>query len=303
MRITQISEQFGSTIEGSPQEKVAEIDPNVVKDLIRTRGVVMFAGFETLLPEFDQFIRQFGDKFMTQQGGGAVRRKVSGDDTLLSTRYDYGREKQDTFGLALHGEMYYSDKRPALLWFYCEKPAARDGETTICDGAQVYDALSDESKQLLAKKRLKYIRRYRDGEWQLRYETDDLDKAIAFCTANGLKARVEDGRILVTEYVYPAVIKSGWGNHLVFINSALLVVWQEDQLGRDTSIVRLEDGSRIPRNLIDEVVAAQNRLIMPLAWKHGDFAGIDNTRAMHGRRPFQDADREIYLRMVHEASF
>ena len=43
MRITQISEAFGSTIEGSPQEKVGDIDPNVVRDLIKTRGTVIFA--------------------------------------------------------------------------------------------------------------------------------------------------------------------------------------------------------------------------------------------------------------------
>jgi alpha-ketoglutarate-dependent taurine dioxygenase len=262
MRVTKLSEPFGSTLEGSPQEKVASVDPNLVKDLIRTRGVVMFTGFETSMSEFDQFIRQFGDQFMKQQGGGAVRRKISGDDTLLSTRYDYGRDKQDTFGLALHGETYYSDKRPALLWFFCEKPAATDGETTICDGAQIYEAMSEESKELLAKKKLKYIRRYRDGEWQLRYETDDIDSVIECCRNYGLKAHVEDDRTLVTEYVHPAVIKSRWGNHSVYINSALLVVWQEDELGRDTSIVRLEDGSKLPRKLIDEVVAAQNRFMV-----------------------------------------
>ena len=146
MRITQISEPFGTTIQGSPQEKVSDIDPNMVKDLIKDRGVVMFSGFNTPLEEFDRFIRQFSDKFMSYKGGGAVRRKVSEDETLLSTRFDHGRETQDTFGLLLHGEMYYTDNRPVLLWFYCDKPAASDGETTVADGAQIYDALSNESK-------------------------------------------------------------------------------------------------------------------------------------------------------------
>jgi len=303
MRITQISEQFGSAIEGSPQENVAKIDTNTVKDLIKSRGVVMFSGFGTPLTEFEKFIRQFGDKFMTYQGGGYVRRKVSPDDTLLSTRYDYGREKQETWGLPLHGEMYYTDLRPVLLWFFCEKPAASDGETTVCDGAQIYNALSSESKELLRTKKLKYIRRYKDGEWQLLYQTDDLDEAIKFCSGNGISARAEDGRVLATEYVHSGIVKNRWADHWVYINNILPVVWQEQQLGRQTSIVRLEDGSTIPQRLIDEVVAAQQRLMIPLPWKKGDFAAIDNTRALHGRRPFQDTEREVFLRMVREVAF
>jgi alpha-ketoglutarate-dependent taurine dioxygenase len=303
MRITKISEQFGSTIEGSPAEKISDVDPNTVKDLIKDRGVVMFSGFGTPLKEFEQYIRQLGDNFMTYQGGSYVRRKVSEDETLLSVNHDHGREQQDTFGLPMHGELYYTDRRPVMLWFFCQRPAANEGETTVCDGVQIYDSLSKESRDLLAKQKVKYIRRYQDGEWQLIYQTEDLDEALKFCSSNGLTAHVEDGRVLTTEYVYPGVIKSRWGDHLVYINNILPVVWQEEQLGRNSSIVRLEDGSKIPRHLIDDVVAAQKRLIIPLPWKGGDFAAIDNTRAMHGRRPFTDPGREIFLRMVREVAF
>ena len=142
MRITQVSEAFGSTIEGSPQEKVGDIDPNVVRDLIKTRGTVIFSGFGTPLAEFEQFIRQFGDDFMTYQGGSYVRQKVSADESLLSTRSQYARANEDSFELPLHGEMYYIKSRPVMLWFFCQKPADNDGETTVCDGAQIYDALS-----------------------------------------------------------------------------------------------------------------------------------------------------------------
>lgn len=302
MYINHISEQFGSVIEASPGETIFDVDQATVSGLIKARGVVMFSGFATKLPDFDRYIKRFGDNFMTYQGGGYIRRQVSEDETLLSTRYDYGREKQDTFGLPLHGEMYYTDLRPVLLWFFCERPADSDGETTVCDGAQVFDALSAKWKELLNQQKLKYIRRYLDGEWQLIYQTDDIDEALSFCQGNGIKARVEDGRVLQTEYVYPGVIKSRWGNHSVYINNILPVIWQE-RMGRKTSIVRLEDGSELPAELIDEVLAVQQKYIIPLPWKSGDFAGIDNTRAMHGRRAFQDTDREVFLRMVRDVNF
>lgn len=302
MRIGQISEQFGSVIEGSPEDTVQNVDAGTVRDLLKSRGVVMFSGYATPLAEFEQFIRQFGENFMTYQGGGYIRGKVSSDETLLSTRYDHGREKQETFGLPLHGEMYYTNHRPVLLWFYCRRPAASDGETTVCDGAQVYAALSEASKQLLAEKKLKYIRHYLDGEWQKIYQTDDIDEAIRFCDGNGIAARVEDGNSLKTEYVHPGTIESRWGGRRVYINNVLPVVWQE-QMGRKTSIVRFEDGSQIPQSLVDEVKAAQDRLVIPLKWQAGDFAVLDNTRALHGRRAFTDTDREVFLRMVRDVSF
>jgi alpha-ketoglutarate-dependent taurine dioxygenase len=303
MRITQISEPFGSKIEGSPREQVGDIDPNVFQDLVKTRGTVMFSGFGTPLAEFEQFIRQFGDDFMTYQGGSYVRQKVSADESLLSTRSQFAREKEDAFELPLHGEMYYMSSRPVVLWFFCERPADSDGETTVCDGAQIYDALGRESKELLAEKKLKYIRRYKDGEWQRIYQTEDLNEAIKFCAGHGLSAHLEDDGVFATEFLSPGVIKSRWGDHLVYINNMLPVLWQEQQLGRQTSIVRLEDDTKIPEQLVDEVVAAQKRLIIPMAWQRGDFAVLDNTRTMHGRRPFADPQRNIFLRMVREVAF
>jgi hypothetical protein len=103
MHITQMSEPFGSAIQGSPQEKVSDINPNTVKELIKDRGIVMFTGFSTKLEEFDRFIRQFGDKFMGHQGGGSVRREVSEDETLLSTRFDMVGRRRTHLGCLYMG--------------------------------------------------------------------------------------------------------------------------------------------------------------------------------------------------------
>jgi alpha-ketoglutarate-dependent taurine dioxygenase len=74
-------------------------------------------------------------------------------------------------------------------------------------------------------------------------------------------------------------------------------------MGRETSIVRFEDGEPIPRSLIDEVVSIQQRIMIPIAWKKGDFTLLDNTRTLHGRRAFTDTKRDVYLRMVRTVDF
>lgn len=74
-------------------------------------------------------------------------------------------------------------------------------------------------------------------------------------------------------------------------------------MGRKTSTVRFEDGEPIPRKMIEEVVAIQQRIMIPIVWQKGDFAMIDNTSALHGRRAFKDPDGEVFLRMVKNIEF
>ena len=304
MQYKNIRGDFGKEIICESGDSMSDLVPEDLIDMFKTSGVLLFRNFKPDLEQFNSFAARFGADFMSYKGGGYIRRKVNEgvDETLLSVNYDHGRE-QDTFGLPLHGEMYYVDHRPVSLWFYCKTPAASEGETTICDGSELYNELSDEHKQLLNEKRLKYVRSYADGEWQKIYETEDRDEAVRFAEYNGLSVVVDnENNALNTEYIQPGVITSRWGGHKVYINNILTVQWQED-MGRKTSIVRFEDGEPIPRSLIDEVVAIQQRIIVPIAWKAGDFTYIDNTRTLHGRRAFSDKNRDVYLRMVQSVEY
>ena len=304
MHYNNIRNDYGTEISCGAGESISDLEPDSLIEMFKQSGVLLFRNFKPELEEYNAFARQFGADFMTYKGGGYIRRKVNEgvDETLLSVNYDHGRE-QDTFGLPLHGEMYYVDHRPVALWFYCAQPASSDGETTICDGNELYNRLSDGTKQLLDEKRLKYIRTYTDGEWQKVYETEDRNEAVSFAEYNGLSVNIdEDANAINTEYVHPAVITSRWGQHKVYINNILTVQWQED-MGRETSIVRFEDGERIPRSLIDEVVGIQQDIMIPIAWGKGDFALLDNTRTLHGRRAFKDTKRDVYLRMVQSVDY
>jgi alpha-ketoglutarate-dependent taurine dioxygenase len=299
-------EKLGVMLLGNGNGSAAELDQDQVVDLFKTYGLVLFRNMGLDLDGFNRFTGQFSTDYMSYKGGGYVRGTIKGreaDETLLSTRYDYGREKQDTFGLPLHGEMYYIDRRPVMLWFYCERPADKDGETTVCDGSRVYDDLSADTKALFAAKRLKYTREYHDGEWQVIYQTDTIEEAEKFATGNGLEVRIDHAtRTLHTDYIYPAVIKSRWGDHNVYINNLLPVLWQES-MGRKTSIVRFEDGATIPQSIVEEITAIQARHIYPIPWQKQDFVMVDNTRVAHGRRAFEDQERSVHLRMVRSVPF
>lgn len=308
MQTRAIQDHFGTIMQAGPGETVDDIDIAAVTALIKERGTVLFSGFGANREDFDRFTDRISPDYMDYRGGGYVRKSVGGGagegKALLSTRYDHGREKQMTFGLPLHGEMYYIDHRPQALWFYCVKPADADGQTTACDGAEVYKRLGQEWKDLLHAKRLMFLRVYRDGEWQKIYQTEDATEACAFAEGNGITVEFDAAeRTMRTKYLVHAVLPTRWGGHTAYINN-LLTVYMQMQMGRgDTSTVWLEDGSPIPDALMDEVRRVQDELIVNLDWSAGDFAILDNSRALHGRRAFEDTEREVYLRMVRTVPF
>jgi alpha-ketoglutarate-dependent taurine dioxygenase len=298
--IQPLSDKGGVVISGRGSGSIFELDPEQVVDVFTRAGAVLFRDFDLDLDRFNRFSAAFSTEFMTYRGGSYVRRTVNEgkDATLLSTSHEFGHGVQDMFALPLHGEMYYLGNRPLLLWFYCVVPPAEDGETTICDGSLIFESLRPETRDLLTSRRLRYSRRYPDGEWQKIYGSDDFAEVQDFCRANGLQVRLDrDTGELHTEYMYPAVITSQWGGHRVYINNMLPVLWQES-LGRDASIVRFEDGSQIPGEVVEEITAVQQRLVIPVRWQSQDLLMVDNTRFLHGRRAFKDPNREICLRMA-----
>lgn len=306
MKTAPMQDFYGTFLIAEPGEAVDDINIDQVTQLIKERGTIIFSGFKATKEEFDKVTDRVSPDYMNYKGGGYIRKEI-GDKTdgkaLLSTRYDHGREKQMTFGLPLHGEMYYIDHRPVCLWFFCVKPADANGQTTACDGAEVYKRLPQKWKDVLDTKRLVFKRNYKEGEWQQIYQTQDRADAVAFANDNGLEASFDAEGAMHTKYFTPAVHTSKWGGHKVYINN-LLTVHMQMQMGRgETSTVWFEDDSAIPVDMMADIEKAQNEVIYNMPAKAGDFVLMDNTRAMHGRRAFEDTEREIYLRMVRSVPF
>ena len=78
---------------------------------------------------------------------------------------------------------------------------------------------------------------------------------------NGVKVQFDPatGGASTPNTVHPAVITSAYGNHGVYINNMLPNLWRES-IGDERSIVRFEDGSRVPADVVSELVAILQRL-------------------------------------------
>jgi len=280
-----------------------------VIEAFTSSGAVYFTGFNLDTFVFERFTNKFTDMYMDHRGGGSLREVVNteGDRTILSVSYafkpdrgDFEQEEQETFPLALHSDRSYTRSQPPLMWFYCVRPAVGSGATIVCDGVQFFDGLSESTRRLFREQRIVYIRNYRDGEWQKITQSEDEEELARFCAANELELTINPDRSITTRSFKHAVVKPRWSDRDAFVNSLLLVQWQEDQFHTERSIVRLEDGSRIPADVLAELREVGERLTHEVPWNDHEIVMIDNTRMLHGRRAFKDMDREIYVRMARD---
>ncbi len=302
----------GVAVHFDGRTNIMDLPVQEIVDLFKATGFVAFTGFGIDLTTFEQFSNQFSTDYMDHTGGGSLREVINkqGDKTILSVAYSFkqeegkfSNEEQKTFGLPLHADRSYTTSQPPLMWFMCEVPAKKDGQTTIADGVKLYEALSDRSKEIFTNNKIDYIRRYPDGEWQLWAGTDDLDKVRAYCESNDLELTITPDNGVETHSLRSAFVAPRWTDKKAFVNSIPIVMWQEDELKSKRSIVRLADGSRIPQDVLDDMWQVCESCTYDIPWHSGDVVMIDNTRMMHGRRPFTGGERKIAVRMARTVPF
>ena len=287
---TPFAETFGIVI-NAEQQDLSELDQGAINSLLRNHHLIFFQDFKLNTEAFTRFTDQFSHKFIGYTGGAYSRQVINNNSTLLSVTGN------DLHLVPAHGEMYYVDYRPDLLWFYCETPADQGGETTVFDAAQVYEELSEATKKLLHSKRLRYIRNYPNGFWQKIYQTDSLEDAELICHQSGLSFSANADQSITTEYIHSALVENPEEKNYLFLNN-ILPVLEIENMGLTYNLVRLEDGTEIPEEIKADMRTVTQRLAVPIPWKTGDIAMVDNTRLLHGRFPFKDDNRKIYVRMA-----
>lgn len=301
MEVEPITERFGAIVRKSDGQGLADLDDRQLMALFKEKGAILFAGFGADIAGFERFSSRFSSDWMLYEGGAHERRVLNpdGDGTIYSVNFYFGKTQQVMFELPVHSDMSYLKHSPLCLFFYCVQPARTGGETAVVDGEAVYRDLSDATRRLFAGRRITYIRKYYEGGWQLRFATSDLAEVQRFCDYNEMALRIEavdGGHTLTTEYTVSATPETRWGGR-AFRNSILPVVWQEEN-GKDNSLVRFEDGSPLPPDVIAELkaVTKKNRNLLPL--HKTEILWVDNSRVLHGRMTFDDPARDVAIRMA-----
>jgi alpha-ketoglutarate-dependent taurine dioxygenase len=304
---------FGRSVEpAAAGQTIGDLAAADIAPLFREHGALLFRGFGATREEFLAFSDRLSTGFSTYQGGFfRDRQKVGDHETLLTVT-----GSQEGFAIPLHGEMYYTARQPALLWFYCEAPAAEGGETTLADGEEVYRLLSARARALFEGQRVKYVRHLPAGAWRQAFQTDYLAEAERFCRAEATELRHDpETDAATTEYLAWAIAVGRSGRRDTFINNVVSLYLGELSFKRGTlaqtvkslsggdrfpTTVRMEDGSPVPGAVVKELMAINERHAARVAWQAGEVLLVDNRRVLHGRLAHR-GERQVYVRLAEPA--
>ncbi len=252
---------------GRPLERA---DLQRVKRELAESGAVLLRGFSTHLDGFDAFSARFGESH------GATPSVASGP----------------TAGINPHSEAHFSPLCPDLLLFYCARPAREGGRTTVCDGVDLYRALTGRTRKKLKSAelcwRVELKKRWFEEALALPFDAirrrwfDTAERCVFSDSGDAVRYELTNGPMQDT-MLGPAVV-----------NGLLAAM--------DYRSVDLEKVQRIApsldRHALWEIMDAAYDVAEPIEWETGDIFVVDNARAMHGREPFEDPERTIHRRMV-----
>jgi alpha-ketoglutarate-dependent taurine dioxygenase len=307
-----LTDSFGAIITPLHSTDPLSMHTNDIADLFKKYRALYFKGWDFTVDCFRDFSGRLCNNFSSYEGGGfrfkeLDREFVSSDKTIMTTT-----GHTQGFSIPLHGEMHYLGTPPPLIWFFCKTPGGNTGQTTLCDGHALAARLPDHVKDFFKSRKITYTRFLSDGLWQSSFMTTDLEKAIEICREQKVMSYYDSvTKEFTTTFTTSPYSENGYANGASFVNNLLNIIavewafesgWVKKNLSsgigeRCPMIVRMEDGSRIPEHILNEIRACAEAITVNIEWESGEVLMIDNLSVMHGRRDSNNPAREIFVRM------
>jgi alpha-ketoglutarate-dependent taurine dioxygenase len=269
-------------------------------------GAVLFRNFGCAsAAEFEQVCATLSRELLEYRERSSPRSHVGG---RVYSSTDYPADQ----AIFPHNEHSYSRTFPLRLYFFCETPAARGGETPIADTRKIFRRIDPQIRARFAEKGWMYVRNFGDGfglSWQTVFQTEDKAAVEQYCRAAEIAVEWKPGNRLRTRQVRDAVTthpltgEPVWFNHATFfhvstlgpgIRRTLLEEFSEEDLPNNSYY---GDGSPIEPEVLEHLRDAYTQETISFPWRQGDILLIDNMLTAHARAPF-DGPRKVLVTMA-----
>lgn len=278
----------------------------LVESKLYEHGGLLFRGFRVESAEtFGEFIREVSGELLEYRERSSPRSEV-GANVYTST--DHPPDQH----IFVHNENSYQLNFNLKIFFFCETPAARGGETPIADCRNLLARIDPAVRERFMEKGWMYVRNYGDGfglPWQTVFQTEDRRAVEEHCQRNGIRVEWKDGNRLRTRKVLPAVSrhpKTGepvWFNHATFFHYTTLEPWVQEAMLEEfdneddyPTNTFYGDGSPIEPEALEHLRALYLSATVAFTWERGDVMLLDNMLVAHGRSPY-GGERRILVGM------
>ena len=274
------------------------------KHQLETTGAVLFRGFPVKTAEdFDAFSAAFGFKDFTYQK--SLSNAVRFNHT---PRVFTANEAPSDIEIFLHHEMAQTPISPDKIFFCCLSAADKGGETPICRSDLLYTAFKErypDSAAQFASLGLKYkmhmpgVDDAMSGQgrsWRSTLSVETVLEAEDRLSALGYTWQWQEDESLVTRTpVLPAVKELSDGNES-FYNQVIAahLGWKRSNKSTD-EVLTFGNDDAIPVESLTALASIASEFTVPLSWRDGDVALVDNHRVMHGRYPYSGSRKRTVV--------
>jgi len=276
-------------------------DATAVRDALQEHGAVIVRA-EAGLGDFEALSDQLITPMVHHSTSTTVERDVVNADRTTSTvnkGMDY---------IPLHREGSYAPGCPDLLLLYCVNPADAGGQTNLCDGVELLEALPAKIQKFVTDAILKWSWSAAPERWMATLGVNSKDAALTRLEL--IKSRLPawekleaefDGETLNGVFQTLCVIPTKWGGKRSFCNSLLIYHYRQatEFYPKNNYVPSLGDGSPFPEDMLAEIAGEAEPRTRLTQWRANDILVFDNSRYMHGRTGFTDTNRKILVRMGH----
>lgn len=284
-----------------PVTVLTDCDSNAVREALKEHGALIVRAAASL-SDFENLSDQLITPMVHHSTSTTVERDVVNADGTTSTvnkGMDY---------IPLHREGSYAPGCPDLLMLYCVRPADAAGQTNLCDGVDLLNALPAQIQEFVNDTILKWSWSATPERWMATLGVNSRDAAIA--RLDMIKARLPfwqkldaefDGDTLNGVFQTLCVIPTRWGGRRSFCNSLLIYHYRQETefYPKHHYVPTMGDGSPFPTEILEEISGLANERTHSTHWQKNDILIFDNSRYMHGRTGFTDTRRQILARMGH----
>lgn len=259
-------------------------------------GAVLLRGFPvTGAEDFDLIVRALGlENFPYQKSlSNAVR--INRTERVFSAN-----EAPPEVRIFFHHEMAQTPLFPKWILFSCEVAAEQGGATPLCRSDILYQRLLESCPRFIDdcdQKGLQYTNVMPADDdassgmgrsWRSTLGVDSRDAAEARLRELEYHWQwLDNGCLKATTPPLPAVVEVSPGRKVFFNQLIAAFCGWKDERNDPAEAIRHGDGSRLDTEAVRTAAEIAEQLAYDLEWQVGDVALIDNTIAMHARRPFQ----------------
>ncbi|TWU04401.1 TauD/TfdA family dioxygenase [Stieleria varia] len=263
--------------------------------LMRVHGAVALRGFPTSTVEaFDRVVSELQlENFPYKKSlSNAVR--VNRTERVFSAN-----EAPPEVRIFFHHEMAQTPLYPKYIFFYCEIPAQSGGATPLCRSDLLFQKLAErcpEFAKTCEEKGLCYTNVMPDSDDAKSGMGRSWQSTLGVQTREEAESRLgelrysyewmDNGCLKATTPPLPAVMEVAPGQK-TFFNQLIAAYcgWSDDR-NDPSKAIRHGDGTPLDSEAVNVAIELSEELCYDHQWVQGDVVLLDNTVAMHARRPF-----------------